>query len=57
MLGAILEIDLAEQAVRALAPLRCGEAHRRERELDVLQRSQRGDQVELLEDEPECAQP
>ena len=42
---------------RAPAPLGALEAPRRQRRLDVLDRGQRRDQVELLEDEPERVAP
>ena len=57
MLRTIGEPDLGEQGERALAQLAAGDADRSERRLDVLQRGQRRDQVELLEDEAERAQP
>ena len=53
MVGALGEPHLAEQLQRAGAIA----AGRDELHLDVLDRGQRRDQVELLEDEAECAQP
>ena len=55
--GAVGEPDLGEQRLRALAQLVALDPGRREPELDVLERRQRRDQVELLEDEAEGAQP
>ena len=57
MRGAIGEADLLEQRQRPLAQLRRADADRREAGLDVLERGQRRDQVELLEDEAERVQP
>ena len=55
MLGALGEPDLVEQRERRAA--RVPDAGRRELRLDVLDGGQRRDQVELLEDEAERAQP
>ena len=57
MSRAVGEADLGEQGLGALARVDAGEPGRRELHLDVLERGQRRDQVELLEDEPERAQP
>ena len=53
VVGALGEPHLAEHLQRLLAPA----ADRRELDLDVLDRRQRRDQVELLEDEAERAEP
>src|SRR5437588_3604516 len=54
---ALCEPDLVEQCERAIAEIRVADAGRSELRLDVLDGGQRRDQVELLEDEPERAQP
>ena len=58
VLGAVGEADLAEQRARAVAQLvAAGARSGASAELDVLERGERRDQVELLEDEAERAQP
>src|SRR6266550_4258760 len=54
---ALCEPDLFEQCERAIAKIRIADAGRSELRLDVLDGSQRRDQIELLEDEAERAQP
>src|SRR6478752_8232332 len=54
---ALCEPDLLEQGERAIAEIRIADAGRSELRLDILDGSQRRDQVELLEDETERAQP
>ena len=56
MRRALGEADLLEQGERAIAQLVGGDADRRQLRLDVLERRQRRDQVELLEDEAERLQ-
>src|SRR5579872_5160394 len=56
MLCAVGETDLLEQRERARAQLVAVDAGRRKLRLDVLERVQRRDQVERLEDEAEGAQ-
>src|SRR6266542_2582238 len=57
VLRAFRETDLSEQGESALSQLRRGDTCRRELGLHVLQRRERRDQVEGLEDEAEGAQP
>ena len=57
MRGAVGEADLLEQRQRPLAQLRRADADRSKPRLDVLERGQGRDQVELLEDEAERVQP
>src|ERR1700693_716222 len=54
---ALCEPDLLEQCERAIAEIRIADAGRSELRLDVLDGSQRRDQIELLEDKTERAQP
>src|SRR6266404_786917 len=54
---ALCEPDLLEQGERAIAEIRIADAGRSELRLDILDGSQRRDQIELLEDETERAQP
>ena len=54
---ALCEPDLFEQCERAIAEIRIADAGRSELRLDVLDGSQRRDQIELLEDETERMQP
>src|SRR5512132_258021 len=56
VIGALRETDLGEERLRALAQPDLGDSGGGELRLDVLERGQRRDQVELLEDEPERAQ-
>ena len=53
---ALCEPDFVEQGERAIAEIRIADAGRGELRLDVLDRGQRRDQIELLEDEAERAQ-
>src|SRR5438094_5384747 len=57
MVRAVAQPDLLEERERANSQLAGRQARRRELRLDVLQRVQRWDEVERLEDEAERAQP
>ncbi len=57
VVGAVSESDAGEEAQRAFFAAAARSAERRERGLDVLERGQRRHEVELLEHEPEGAQP